>query len=248
MKKTAIVNLYPYLKGSYPIGIGTTGICYLMKDKRVLKIFLNTCGTEYLFSKYENILDHFDQINTLKNDSYIVPEELLIKDKQCVAYIYDYIESRTLKYIKLNTKIDSLLYGYDKLYEDTKDISNKKFCLYDLHDKNILFNGNYKIIDLDKGTFENEMTEENIFKNNMNLINKIILYSLFRIKNDKIMDFYNIKLSESYKKNIMNDYKGMKDFFKDLQNTQKNIKTVFDMKLNSNKLIYTMDNDYYRHY
>ena len=248
MKKTAIVNLYSYLKGSYPIGIGTTGICYLMKDKRILKIFLNTYGTEYLFNKFENIIDHFEQINTLKNDSYIVPEELLIKDKKCVAYIYDYIESRPLKYIKLNTKIDYLLYGYDKLYEDTKDISNKKFCLYDLHDKNILFNGNYKIIDLDKGTFENLITEENILKNNMKLINRTILYSIFGTKNYKLMDFYNINLKESYKENIIDDYRGMKTFLKDLQSTEKNIKTILDLKLKSNKLVYTMDNDYYRHY
>lgn len=246
MKKTNITSLYQYLNGSYPIGIGTTGICYLMKDKRVLKVFLNTSGTNYLFNKYENIIDHFENINNLKNETYVVPEELLIKDNKCVAYIYDYIKSRTLKNIKLNTKIDSLIYGYDKLYEDTIEISNKRFCLYDLHDRNILFNNSYKIIDLDKGTFEHIMTKENILKINMNAINKTILYSLFRVKDYQLLNFYDIYLNESYKKNILENYNGMKIFLKELKET--NIENVLDIKINSNKLIYTVDNNYYRYY
>ena len=246
MKKTGIVSLYQYLKGSYPIGMGTTGICYLMKDKRVLKIFLNTSGTNYLFNKYENIINHFENINSLKNETYVVPEELLIKDNKCVAYIYDYIKSRTLKNIKLSTKIDSLIYGYDKLYEDTIEISNKRFCLYDLHDRNILFNNSYKIIDLDKGTFEHIMSEENILKINMNDINKTILYSLFNVKDYQLINFNDINLNESYKENVLKNYKGMKNFLKDLK--EANIENVLDIKMKSRNLIYTIDNDYYRHY
>lgn len=247
MKKTQILSLRPYLKGSYIIGIGTTAICYLMKDKRVLKVFMNTSGKDYLFNKYENIIDHFERINELKNKTYVVPEELLIKDKECVAYIYDYINSRTLKHIRLSTKIDSLLCGYDRLVEDTEEISNKGFCLYDLHDKNILFNGDYHIIDLDKGTFEGIMTKETLLKVNMFSINKTILYSLFSVNYYKDMGFYNLYLRDSYYKNIIKSYNNMREFLNDLKEQESNIKTVFDAKINSNRLVYKEDN-YYRHF
>jgi len=246
MKKTAIVNLYPYLKGSYPIGIGTTAICYLMKDRRILKVFLNTSGKDYLFKRFDNVIDHFEKINALKNSTYVVPEEVLIKDGICIGYIYKYVNSRTLKHIRLNTKIDALTYGYDKLYEDTKEISNKKFCLFDVHDKNILYNGNYKIIDLDKGTFEYSMEDEQILKENMRLLNQTIIYSLLKVKENEILEFYNIDLRHSYNENILKNYKGMKTFLKDFQKYKKNINTVFDMKLNSKKLVNSYYNDYYK--
>jgi len=247
MKKTAITNIYPYLKGSYPIGMGTTSICYLMKDKRVLKVFLNTSGTYYLFTKFQNLIDHLEKVNSLKNNTYVVPEELLIKDGKLVAYIYDYVDSRTFKHIRLNTKIDTLLYGYDKLYEDTVDISNKGFCLYDLNDKNILFNGFYHIIDLDKGTFEGLMTKENILKTNMKAINNTLINSLFRVNDDELINFYNDDLKKSYTNNILKDYKGMKSFLKDIQKYEKNINKVSDLKFKTNSLRYTIYNDYYRH-
>ena len=248
MKKTAIVSLYQYLKGSHIIGIGTTAVCYLMKDKRVLKLFINTANKKYLFDKYDNVVDHFEKINDLKNSTYIVPEEVLIKDKKCIGYIYGYINSKTLKNIRLNTKIDALIYGYDNLYEDTKEISSKKFHLFDVHDRNILFNGNYNIIDLDKGTFEDNISEEQILKENMDLINKTIIYSLLRVKEYEIIKFYDVNLRDLYRENIERNYKGMKSFLKEFQKYRKDINTVFDMKIKSKNLVYSYYNDYYKNY
>ncbi|MBQ9024098.1 MAG: hypothetical protein IJ105_02620 [Bacilli bacterium] len=246
MKKTAIMSLIPYLKGSYPIGVGTTAICFLMKNGNVLKVFLNTYNKNVLFNYYDNIIEHFERINTLKNDTYIVPEELLIKDGKCIAYIYKYEASKTLKSIRLKTRIDCLIDSYDKLLEDTKKISYKKFDIIDLHDRNILFGPFFKIIDLDQGNFKDNLTEEELFRYNMININETIIYSLLRKdKRKEIIEFYDKDLEKMYKEYAIKDFKKMKLFLKELE--KHNINTVKDIKLNSNKLVLTTEN-YYRHY
>ena len=243
MKKTAIMNVSSYLKDSYPIGIGTSAICFLMKDKRVLKLFINTPNKNELFYMHDNIIDHFEKINALKNDTYIVPEELLIKDGKCIGYIYDYVYARTLKNIRLNTKIEYLIDRYDLLIEDTKEISDKGFILKDLHDKNILYYSRFNIIDLDRGVFKEE---DDIFIRNMLKINKTIIYSLLNQKNNMIVEFNDVNLNDLYIESTTKDYKQIKNLLKNIQ--QKDINTVLQLKLNSNRLISSQNNNYYRPY
>ena len=244
MKKTAINSIYPYLKGSYPIGIGNTAICFLMKDGNVLKVFLNTYDKYILFNSFNNVIEHFEKINSIKNDTYIAPEELLIKDGYCVGYIYPYQKAKTLKKMKLNTKIDSLINSYDKLLEDTIDISNKKLSIFDISDRNILFNTNFKIIDLDHFEFFKNKSEEEILKNNMIKINKTIIYSLFdKNRMFNTMDFYNIHLKEMYKENVINNYKNMKLFLSELK--KYNINTKLDCMLKEKNLVYSEPKEYH---
>lgn len=76
MKVTKIDSILPYLRGSKYIGKGSTAFCFLMKNNKVLKLFINSYDKKVLFNHYDNIIDHFSGISTLKNDTYIVPEEL----------------------------------------------------------------------------------------------------------------------------------------------------------------------------
>ena len=241
MKKINIESLKPYLKGARYISIGTTAICFLMPNGRVLKLFVNTYRKQQLFKLYPNIVDHLDEISEIKNDSYIPPEEVLIKNNVCVGYIYDYIKAKELKHIKLNTKINDLIDAYSKLEEDTHKISDKKFKLYDLHDKNILFNGNYKIIDLDRGHFFNEVSDK-IYNFNIQKINKTIIYSILGIKIYDDLNFINKDLDELYKESIYGEKRDITQLLNEIMD--RNIKTVFDLKIKSKKLINTSDNNY----
>ena len=56
MKKTAITSILPYLKDSKFIGYGCTSICFLMKNNRVLKLYINTDCKNRFFGKKDNII------------------------------------------------------------------------------------------------------------------------------------------------------------------------------------------------
>lgn len=244
MKKTAVESLLPYLKGARYISVGTTAVCFLMKNGKVLKVFLDTHRKRQLFSRYDNIIDHFDEIYQIKNDSFIVPEELLIKDGICVAYIYDYINARELKHLRLKTSLQHLIDAYDRLYEDTCQISDKKFRLSDVHDKNILFNTKYKIIDLDRGFFKEEDPAELVYKFNIQKINKTIIYSLLRMPANYEIKFIDKDLNELYNESLFGDERQIKELIKYLMD--KDINTVLNIKLKSKQLVRTWHNDFYK--
>ena len=85
MKKTAIMSIRPYLNKSIPIGVGTTATCFLMHDKRVLKLFMDTYGKQCLFECYSNIIDHFKML-MLSNVSLLLALIITI-----ILYVADYI-------------------------------------------------------------------------------------------------------------------------------------------------------------
>lgn len=210
MKVTYIKSLVPYLSFSIPIGIGTSAVCFLMRDGNIIKIYRESFLKKELFYNYD-MKEHLTSINLLNNDSYIGPHELLIKDDKVVAYIYPFVKAKVIKKIDNNLQSENILKGYDKIYKDTKTISNQGFLLNDLHYKNILFNGNYYIIDLDKGKFlEQEYTD--IFRKNITNINKIIINSIFGLKKIESLEFYDSELEKLY----YNSLSGIEEYFYEL--------------------------------
>jgi len=191
MKVTEIEGLSKYLIGSIPIGIGTTAMCFLMKDGNVIKIYYD----EYLKKSMMSKIDFFEG---LANDSFVAPLEFLIRNGKCIAQIYPYIKSHTLHNIKKSFTMSDIISGYDKLVIDTKIISYKSFILNDLHDKNILFNGSFNVIDLDKGRISEEIISEKIYLMNLRNINDVILYSLLGVKENEVIEFYDPKLQKIY--------------------------------------------------
>lgn len=235
MKITEVNNLYKYLIGAVPIGIGTTAVCFLMRNNKVLKIYYSISLKNIMMSKLEIL----DQIG---NDSYVTPEEVLVKDNLCIAQIYPYIHAKTLNKINNNT-ISELLLNYDKLIKDTKYVSDRKFLLGDLHRKNILFNDSYHVIDLDKGYIEDRYTEDTIYSLNMRKINETILYSIFGVKSDRVIDFEKENIRKSYSNSLSN-----LDDFPKLLELLANYSDSEDVKVISKKINYsTSINTYYKY-
>lgn len=235
MKITEVNNIYKYLIGAVPIGFGTTAICFLMKNNKVLKLYYSISLKNIMMSKLE-ILDE------IGNDSYVTPEEVLIKDNLCIGQIYPYIHAKTLNKINNNT-ISELLLNYDKLKKDTKYISDRQFLLGDLHRKNMLFNGFYYVIDLDKGYTEERYKEDTIYSLNMRKINETILYSIFGIKSDRVIDFLNEDIRKSYSNSLSN-----LDDFPKLLELLSNYSDSEDVKVISKKISYsTSINTYYKY-
>ncbi|MBQ1496224.1 MAG: hypothetical protein IIZ40_02590 [Bacilli bacterium] len=233
MKDTIIKSILPYLKGAKYIGKGKTAYCFLMRDNKVLKLFYKSIETKNMFDYFRNPINHFYELEKINNDTYIAPLELLIKDNELIGYIYDYIDGKTLKRVGLNFKIEELIEAYDRLEEDTRKISESKFALYDTHDKNIIFNGGFKVIDLDKGIFVDDEVE-NIYKYNMSEINQTIIHSIFNESRNKMLEFRNQKLRKEYLETVYSDPLKMKDLLKDISNTYNK---KYMLLLNKNDII-----------
>ena len=203
-----------YTKVVKPCGVGTTAVCFVTKDGRVLKLYLNTDRTKML-NKYSNLVERLEEINSIKNDTYIGPEEVLVKNDYVIGYLYPYIHSRSLRYVNSNVTMSDIKCNFDKLLEDTKAISDKAFCLKDLHSGNILFNGEYKVIDLDWGHID----DSNKYLLNINSTNvfKTILYSIFKVDPWEILNFNTINTQEQYRKTKWYNLDSINEFFEVLE-------------------------------
>ena len=245
MQITEIKKISEYLKKcrKLPVGIGTTAICFLTKDNKVLKLYLNTSNRRAIFNNYDSFIEHMSEVGKYANDTYIAPDELLVQDGKCVAYLYPYIQGRTLKHINLFTKVDTLfLENYSKLEEDTQKFSESGFLQDDLHEKNIVYNGSYHIIDLD--VTPNLVADVDLYETNMQKINKAIIDSLFRENDFTIMKFHNDELQKLYYEAIHKNHEAIRELFRAFNYYYPKADSVFDLKAKKHRYMMSKDNDY----
>lgn len=239
MKITEVKKLSSYLKFAIPIGIGTTAVCFLMTDGKVIKVYLDTDNKKNLFRAYD-MLSHLEYISTMNNDTYIGAEEILVCNGKVVGYIYPYIKGVTLKRLSDKTKLDKIYNPYEKLLKDTKEISDKGFLLSDVSQRNIILNDFYRIIDLDRGYKDNNC---DVFQRNMAKIQRIILNAIFDLKFDDNLCFFDDGLEElRYTANNKNPYNFellLEKLF-DKDSTKKEVKKKTRIK------VITKDSSYYR--
>ena len=245
MNKIYINNITNYLilNKALPIGIGTTAICFLTNNNKIIKLFINTSGKREMFDYFSDMEKHLEGLNSISNDTFIGPEDILLDtDNNCIGYIFDYVKGKTLAHMKFNTDLRVLLNNYDRLVENTKEISDREYSIMDLHDKNIIINDNIKIIDIDRYIYRYSNYRD-LFKVNINNINKTILYSLFGVRDDQIMYFYDNKLEQLYNKAIYSDYK----YFQELIYTliDYDVKTKGDVLVKRMSLRRKEHNTYY---
>ncbi len=238
-KKT---DIYKLLFGATYIGAGKTSCCFLLKDGSVLKIYKNSSEKRELFQT-RSMLEHIVLLSELKNESYITPKVVFTFQNEVIAYKIEYRPAKTLAKVNLLTKVQDFLLYLDKLIEDTYLIGENNFRLKDLHDKNILFNGYYYIIDLDFG--KKEETKENINRYNIQDIIKLLFYFLFDVKAYEIVKFDDPLLLELYHDTLYKKYTYIYSFFEALQEEMKtNELQVRDLR--RTHLIEKEYNSYYR--
>ena len=195
------------------IGRGTTATCFKTKDDRVLKLFRDTYRKISLFKCTDDLDGHFEFLNSLNNDSYIGPDEL-VKDLEgkIVAYYMKYRKARTIKRFKHNIRIRDLINPYNKLILDTKRVSDARFRLSDLHDQNILFDGDFIIIDLDHGKMENYHTLDDIQRYNMCDIVHTIIDAMFGVNYFKDIYFDNYDIDALYDRLTQSEFELFEEF------------------------------------
>lgn len=232
MKITEVDDVFKYVKVKSPCGLGTTAICFLTKDNRVLKLYLNTYRTKKLIDS--SFLDKLNKINSIQNDTFVGPDEVLVHDDRVIGYLYPYIKSSTLKKINLNTRLNDITNSLDKLLTDTKDISDNCFNLYDVHSGNILFNGEYKVIDLDWGKISKP--DNLLYLYNMRKIFFTINHSIFNATPKDILIFKDANTRSIYRATNWTDINSINEFYASLEEECKiNNPTVKQLRKTINK-------------
>lgn len=188
-------NYHSLLKRHIPIGVGTTAYCFLMPDNKVFKLFKKNYRENSIFRNNE-IIERLEDINKIQNDTYIGPESIVMQDDKVIGYIYPLIEGKTFNKVNMNTKVIDILNNMDKLIEDTKDISNKGFYLVDMHDRNLIYNGSYYVIDLDKGHLAENYPH--LYRLNMKRIYDTIFFRIFGLRPWDGLQFNNPNLDRLY--------------------------------------------------
>ena len=162
-------SVLPYIINSRIIGQGTTAVCFL-KDGIVFKCFKEPRWAN------ERFKDRLPKMDGISNDTFIGPEKLLYVNKKVRGYFYPYVEGEVLDRISGDIKLFELFKGYDSLLKDTKLISDKGFRLQDVNEGSIIINNGIKIIDIDRGYFEDS---DKTYDNNAFIIFQTMLENLF---------------------------------------------------------------------
>lgn len=219
MKVTNVRSVYSYVSKGLLIGHGKTAFCYRLPDNRVLKLYVNTISKREYFDKYEDMVDHLALLSSVSNDSFVGPEEVLIKGDKVIGYIYPFVDGCTIKTMKSSTSLSSLYRNFNKLIEDTIEVGNNKFELIDVHNENILFDGdNYYVIDLDQGRLSKNDVDpvKHAINKNIREVQETIINTMFKGDNNYILSFSDYYLDELYRSVNWRDDKQIYDFFKAL--------------------------------
>lgn len=169
------------------LGKGSTAIAFLTKDKKVLKVFLNSERKKSLFLRVD-MLKHFEDLSNIKVKNVYTPNDIYVKNGEVIATKLDYIKGSTLNRhiptIALKDFTDMLL----ELIETAYKLSEFGVYVNDFHDKNVIINENgINIFDTDE--FYLGDRDKNIYlDHNLKALLITILTSIFKIPNGFIFD------------------------------------------------------------
>lgn len=177
------------------IGIGTSAKCYKNGDK-VIKLFFDYFCEDFKLED-KSVFEFYSLLCNIHIDSFITPEKIITKDSKIIGYICPFIEGKTLRKLRNIFTIEDVLKRYDKIVSDNENLSKYKFNLIDIHDKNIIVNDRFNVIDLDRG-FIDVISVEKLKEINLQKINQSIIDSLFKVRYIDELIFFSDKMNELY--------------------------------------------------
>lgn len=237
MEIVKVNSLTKLLFGSRIIGIGSTAICFLLRNGEVFKLYLNTGNKQQLFQKYD-MYEHLELMHDLGNDSYVAPNKVVFKDNDIIGYIMEYRNAKTIKHFSKSVSLKEIIEAFRELVENTYKISEAKFRLADVTDRNILFNKYFSIIDLDQGEIRSDLDAYNVMSYNLSDIATQVVNALFRVNYFDEVHFKNDELEFIYKNMMYSDYHYFYDLMESLEDYIGIINpTIHDLRKQKSKTI-----------
>lgn len=139
----------------------------ISKELYALKIFNGLCKED--IKNYERKLG-------IDINSYISPLKLSYIRKEFNGYLMDYCEGTDLEKKRiLNVPIKQFDLNVKDLEEDTHKLSELKFILYDTFISNVMYDGGFKMIDIDDYIYDRNKSVSEIDNLNKKRINLLLM-------------------------------------------------------------------------
>jgi len=235
MRITEVDNIKRILKGSIYVSSGTTAHCFKLKDGRLIKLYRDTYRKRLLF-QHNDMFELLEYTSNISNDSYIGADEIITSNGEVVAYIMPYIKGRTLGRMNRKNTVKTVLEQYKTLLEDTYKVSEEKYTIKDMHDRNIIYSpvDGFKVIDLDGGK-KSRLDNMDILKvSNARTIKETVLKGILGVPYKYNMEFipYELRrLFENDSDNIDSILNYICEYIKE------DNPSVSNLKRNQNKLL-----------
>lgn len=136
------MNIYDLKK--LPNGSGGYGCCYIVDDETLYKRFHKQKDGSYPFA-----YNYFDKFYGLENDSFVFPKEIDVEGDYTIGYTMNYIHADTLEVLDFDFSINDFIIALDKLKEGLYEVTNQGIVVLDVNAKNMLYDGDFHIIDTD---------------------------------------------------------------------------------------------------
>lgn len=160
-----INDLILYLKELKELGSGSQGTVYFdKKQKKAIKIYDSVLDyDEYTLYKENEIL----RFGTIKNGTYIFPDEVVKLNNQVIGYISRYVSGKSLYMINpLLIKLDNFSRAIKPVINDTKIITDMDIATHDVMYNIMYGNNKFHIIDTDEYSYSIRSYEV-LFKHNI---------------------------------------------------------------------------------
>lgn len=164
------------------LGEGFMAKCYTLENGNVLKLFNNPMNVSEI--------DRFKYFLKYSNDTILFPFEFIYDENTFYGYITKRALGQTLGQTFSNSNLLNLSTNSYKFERDIDFVSNGGIILYDLHEDNVLYDGNkYTVIDPD----EYEKNDGFLYTKESNqaihrfLINDLFYINLVKFKTSKML-------------------------------------------------------------
>lgn len=156
----------------------------------------------------KQIKENIIYLSEYENNSFIFPDELLYdKMHRLRAYTMEEIKGQKLSDLvnfgRFNISLEDLLLKYEILKNDVFTLSKNRIRIMDFTPDNILFDGDFKIVDLDFYRKDKISTIKELYKDNLSNVSAELL---------GIVTGYNRQVNTLMSINL-DDYKGKEDYF-----------------------------------
>jgi len=164
------------------LGKGNMSKCYILEDGNVLKLF--NCPRDV------SEIERFKYFLKYSNNSFLFPFEFIYDSRKFYGYITKKAMGKTLSETFFKSNLLKLSKDSYKLERDMDFVSSGGIVLYDLHDDNVLYDGEkYSVIDFDESGISSDIQ----YASNANrryhniLIGNLFLENLYKIKSSQII-------------------------------------------------------------
>lgn len=172
------------IKESKPIGKGSYANLYKYDDKLIKLFKAPLDSSEKRLIK--NLIGE-------KIDYFVFPDEL-VRDvfRFLIGYTEEKIDGITLQNLIIllyqnkhkDIGINEFVLLYEKLKPSIKEMSKNKLNMFDIHDENIMYNGNLNFIDIDLYYYTKASFASSIYKSNMNNVGLSLVESIYNLNGD----------------------------------------------------------------